>query len=225
MKASMKPNSRRSLLAAVATTLLCVSAAAEPLALDPQVARENGVAPAAAHARSVKLAHVSSVYVSGDEIGEIRTGPGCDSSTPREWSELIRQRVEAELPKAFAQEMAQAEFAAGRRAGAADALEVRAIVNKLGVHACNLGEGAWRGGFEVQVSWQVVRRGTKRTVYQASSTGSSNHESAAASLSSAAVLREAFAVSVRNLFADRHFAALVHLTDHPDQHLADAGRY
>jgi hypothetical protein len=213
----MKPIHHTSICLALSAALLSLNAAAET----GQAVALSTVSPS----NSVKLTSVATAFASGDQIGEIQAGPQCTSSAPREWSELVRQRVETELPMAFEAEMAKASLAANHRAGMAGDLDVKAFVNDLTLRVCDAGKGAWRGGFYVQVGWQVTRRDTNRLVYQASTAGFFDRDPSRAALTSAYGLREAFAASVRNLLADQRFASILQTSDEQSRTVAAASRY
>ena len=190
-------------LVALFAALLCLNAAAEPQQAKPAGSRPQAVA----------LASVGTAFAIGDPIGVVQAGPDCRSSTTREWSELLRHRVETELPIAFQEEMSKALSATRGRSRSAVGIEVKAIVNDLKVSVCNVGRGSWLGNLQVQVNWQVARHDTHRVVYETSTTGHFERAKAQTSVSTDSGLREAFAVSVRSLLADQRFASMLPLRD------------
>jgi len=139
-------------------------------------------------------------------VGALHSGAACDAKVDREWSDLIRQRVEADLPRVFDEEMSKAgAMPAGLAANTAP-LRVQAFLNNMDIEVCQASLGAWQGGFYVQVGWQVVSPDTGHTVYQASTEGSFTLD-APRRIATATGLREALAMSVRNLLSDRRFAS------------------
>jgi hypothetical protein len=204
----MRPTPRDSLFFAVGTLAACFAMAAEAL-------------PAR---HEVRLASVSVAYAAGDAIGAIQSGPDCSTSTAREWSELIQRRVETELSRAFREEMAKTSPAMLRGAASRGDLNVKALVNDMKVQLCDLGKGAWRGGFQVQVGWQLMRRDGRSPVFQTTTAGSFDGHRSEQTQSAGAGLREAFAHSVRQLLANPQFVAALKLPPATDANLADATR-
>jgi hypothetical protein len=153
------------------------------------------------------LRSVGTAFQAGDALSTAKFGSECASDIPREWSTLIRQRVETDLADVFRKEMASVKNVsnAGLLAGA----EINAFVNDLDIHICKMAAGVWRGDFNVQVSWQVMSSNTGRMIYQASTSGAYSREQAQTSVSAGAGLREALTTAVRNLLEDRRFASLL----------------
>jgi hypothetical protein len=202
MKASMKLNPVIAIMLSAA--LLCEIAVAETVPAN--AAKKATVTPAEPASHAVTLASVKTAFATGDRIGLIRSGPDCTSNTTREWSELLRRRVETDLPMVFRDELAKAKVLSITSAGSPGGTKVNAFVNDVDLQICNVGQGAWHGNIRVQVKWQVVS-GVGRVIYQASTDGSFARNEAESSTSAVSGLREAFAVSVRNLLADRRFVS------------------
>ena len=156
--------------------------------------------------RPAVVTDIHTAFNEGDRVGALHSGAACDAKADREWSDLIRQRVEADLPRVFEEEMGKAGGTAVGLAAQAAPLRVQAFLNNLDIEVCQASAGAWQGGFYVQVGWQVVSPDTGHVVYQASTEGSFMLN-APQRMATAAGLREAFAVSVRNLLSDRRFAS------------------
>jgi hypothetical protein len=200
----MKPYLRTYLLTALSSALVCLSAYAEPSETAP-----NHVNAVAAVQPQMKLTSVSTALTEGDVVGSVQSGEQCASAEPREWSELLRNRVEVDLPLVFQDELNKAQGASWP-----GNMEVQAFVNNLQISVCNLGQGTWQGGFNVQVSWQVMQN--NRIVYKATTSGVVEKTKNQKSPSGTASLREAFAVAIRGLLADQGFVAasratLIHL--------------
>jgi hypothetical protein len=197
----------RRILPALAFGLLVPAAAA--FAATPEVeAQAVPVSYAAALPRSAVLTDVRSAFVEGDRIGSVHGGADCTASNDRGWSELIRHRVEAEAQQAFREELAKAQATAEPTGAKAAPLKVHAFVNNIDVEVCQASAGAWQGGFYVQVGWQIVAPDTGRVVYQASTEGSFT-QATPKRASTAASLRQAFGMAVRNLLSDRRFTAML----------------
>ncbi|WP_280152874.1 hypothetical protein [Piscinibacter sp. XHJ-5] len=177
----------RSCLAALA--VMCSSAA---FAAPPSVA-------------GAELTELRTAFNEGDRIGTLHAGADCASAADREWSQLIRQRIEAEVPQVFREELARLQAASPGGAQAAP-LKVQAFLNNIEVDLCQASAGAWQGGFYVQLGWQMVAPDTGKVVYQASTEGAYSL-AAPQRISTAAGLRQAVGVAVRNLMSDRRFAA------------------
>jgi hypothetical protein len=198
------------ILIATAMLLCSLAARADAPAVKNVEARPAAYAVAGTTTRTAVLADLRSAFADGEHIGALRTGGACDASTDREWSELVRQRVDAELPKAFNDEMTHARGLFPAATGAAP-LRVQAFLNNIDVQLCQAA-GAWQGGFYVQVSWQIVSPDSGQVVYQASTEGSFslNEPQRIATVTG---LREAFGVAARNLLADPRFGAMLHSAD------------
>ena len=195
-----------STLVAAGMLLGCVAAQAESPSVRAVEARPLPVVHFDTAARGAMLSDLHTGFAEGEPIGAVRSGAACGVAVGREWSELIRSRVEAELPQVFAEEMAQAAPAAHAPAGAP--LQVQAFLNDIEVELCDAGAGAWRGGFYVQLSWQVVSPESGKVVYQASTEGSYSLAEPRR-VAAAAGLHEAMAVAVRKLLVDRRFSAML----------------
>ena len=163
------------------------------------------VARSAAAPRSAVLTEVRTAFVDGDRIGSVHGGSDCSASGDREWSQLIRRRIETEMPQVFREELAKATPAAVSKGAP---LKVEAFLNDIHVDVCQAAAGAWRGEFYVQVGWRIVAPDSGRVIYQASTEGSFTHASPQRA-SSATALRQAFGVAVRSLLADRRFVAML----------------
>ena len=200
---------------------------AEPLGTRPPTTAATATAAHAPGLRltAVRLARLGTLAAPSDTGGSIDRSPGCAQDATGESTEAVRQRVEAELPAAFQRELAGARLGSARFTTAASGLEVGAFVNDLNAHVCHVGGDAWRGRFYVQVSWQVAQRRGGQTVYQASTAGFFDHTEASAATSAAAGLREAFAMSIRNLLADPRLAAVLQPAETDDETLASALPY
>lgn len=167
--------------------------------------------------RDTALAGVHSTFSDGERIGTLHAGAGCAPDTERNWSQLMGRRVDAELPQAFQGELARLSRGAGNPV---PALQVQAFLNDMDIAVCRAGGGAWSGGMYVQLGWQIVEPETGRVVYQASTEGS-YFQPATQRTEGSAALRQAMAVAVRNLLADRRFARL--LQTHEGRRVAMAG--
>jgi len=162
-------------------------------------------APASDLPRTAVFTELRTAFKDGDRIGTVHAGPGCAGTADREWSALIRQRMEMEVPRAFREELARRQLAAVPGAKAAP-LKVQAFLNNIDVDLCQAAAGAWQGGFHVQLGWQIVAPDTGKVVYQASTQGS-YALAAPQRTSTAAGLRQAIGAAVRNLMADKRFVA------------------
>lgn len=204
----MHPKRFTTSIGAVGALLYCLAAAANPLNVTAVEAKTAIAAPSGESTRTAILTGVSSAFIAGDRIGEVRAGADCGEVVEREWSELIRQRVALDLPRVFSEQLARANYTSGSGQGPGKPVEVSAFVNDMELKICRSGQGNWQGGIYVQVSWQALSPETGRVVYQASTEGSYvlNEPQRA---SAASGLREALAVSVRNLLADGRFAAML----------------
>jgi hypothetical protein len=158
--------------------------------------------------RPALLREVQTAFVDGDRVGELHSGAACDTAADRGWSELIHQRVQSELPAVFRDEVSRAGGLLGETATDGAPLHVQAFLNNLDAQVCQAASGAWQGGFYVQVSWQIVSPDSGHVIYQASTEGSFML-SEPQRLPTAAGLRQAFGVAVRNLLSDSRFAALL----------------
>lgn len=174
---------------------------------------------------SVRLATLRSLAAPADAGGSVDTGPGCLARAAVESNDAVRRRVESELPRAFAQEWANARVGSARFAKVSAGLEASAFINDLTARVCHVGDAAWRGRFYVQVAWQLVQRGSGQTVYMASTHGFFDQKEATAGTTSAAGLREAFAVAIRNLVADPRLASVLQPADSDEERLASALPY
>lgn len=213
-------------LTVLSAAFLALNAAAEPVA--PQAeATHRAAANRAADTRlpTVTLTGVRTPFALGDRIGVIQSGPDCQSNTSREWSELLRRRVETDLPEVFREEVAKTKIASIATADMPSGANIQAQVNALDVRLCDLGKGVWHGSFHAQVSWQVVTGGTGRVVYQTSTHGSFTRSQTEAPASAGSGLRQAFAASVRNLLADQRFVAALRTPDDQSRAVASAPRY
>jgi hypothetical protein len=204
-------SARVSSLLIAASVLLCSQAArADAPTVKNVEVKPASYALAGKVARTAVITDLHTAFVDGEHIGALRTGGACDAISDREWSELVRQRIETELPKAFHDEMTHAR---GLFPAAADGapLRVQAFLNNMDVQLCQAASG-WQGGFYVQVSWQIVSPDSGQVVYQASTEGSFalNEPQRIATVTG---LREAFGVAARNLLADPRFAALLQNAD------------
>ena len=204
-------------IGAVGALLFSFAAVANPLTVKAVEARTAIAAAPGEQTRAAILTEINGAFVSGDRIGEVRAGTDCSEVVEREWSDLIRQRVALDVPRVFSEQLAIAHYTASEHSRGKP-LEVSAFVNGMDLKICRAEQGTWHGGIYVQVSWQVRSPETGRIVYQASTEGS-YILGEPRRVSAAAGLREAFAVSVRNLLADRRFAALLQHRD-ADGHVA-----
>ena len=182
----------------------------------------SGAIAAPAASQGLQLNRVTTAYAPGDAVGVVQSGPECGDGSTREWSELLQRRVQTELAHAFADELAKAAAARPARAGATDDLVVSARLNELKLQLCDLGHGAWQGGFEVGVSWQLQRRDGAKPVLLAYTSGRFDQGPGETGVCPAAGLREALAQSVRRLLADPKVAAATRLPATADGQLADA---
>jgi hypothetical protein len=194
--------------------LACASA----IVVAPRAVAQDGDQHAIAAPRAAVFTGVRTAYVDGDRIGRIDGGADCRTGTDREWTPLVRQRIEAEVAQAFREELAKTALVQGTGSKAAP-LKVHAVLDDLHVAVCQAGAGAWQGGFRVQVGWRVVAPDTGKVLYQASTQGAFT-QATPQRMSSAAALHEAFAVAVRSLLGDRRFVAV--LQDHGSRQLAFA---
>jgi hypothetical protein len=141
----------------------------------------------------------------GDRVGVVQSQPQCQQQEVREWSERMSRRAGAELQQALDDELARARYVPRNRSTLAP-LEVSAVLNDYAQNLCSAGNGQWRGGFYVQVSWKVRQAGTGKVLYQGSTRGSFA-SAQPAQRPPAYALRDAFAVATRNLLADKRFVA------------------
>ena len=220
----MKINTLPPRLLALGIALGCAASMAAPLA-EAEKPVESTLAPAGLRLTAVKLASVGTWLAAADSGGSGEAGPGCVAGAPDASGELIRQRVEADLPQAFQRELVNARIGSPRYEAMSSGLMVSAFVNDLKARVCNVGAGAWRGRFYVQVSWHVAQRQSGETLYQASTTGFFDHKEASASTSAASGLSEAFAMSIRNLLTDQRLAAVLQPTESEEETLASAVPY
>jgi len=198
-------------------TLACAGALA--LAPTARAADMDAEQYAVAVPRAATLSDVRTAFVDGDRIGNVNGGADCSASAEREWTPLVRQRIEAEVVRVFREELAK--VSAAQAAGASSApLKVHAFLNDLNVAICQSGAGAWQGGFKVQVGWQIVAPESGKVIYQASTDGSFTLASPQRVTSSAA-LRQAFGVAVRSLLTDRRFTAMLQQNESRRLALAD----
>jgi hypothetical protein len=193
-----------------ALSLLGASLAFNSFAAGPDDVTSKLAARATAPGVTVlALRSVGTAFQAGDAIGAVQSGAQCATETAREWSALIRQRVESDLAEVFSTEMSQIKTAAGSTAGLLKGAEINAFVNDLNVQVCKQAAGAWRGEFNVQVSWQVMSAETGRMIYQASTSGTYVRDASQTAVSAGSSLRQALTVAVRNLTTDRRFATLL----------------
>jgi hypothetical protein len=204
----MRPTARDSIFVALGTLVAGIALAAQPLPTK----------------HAVQLASVTTAYAQGDAVGVIQSGPDCASSAPREWSTLLQHRVETELSHAFQDEVAKATPATIQRSVARGDLSVNAFVNEMKVQVCDLGKGAWRGGFQVQVSWQLKHRGDKQPSFRATTAGVFDSSRIDQAGPAGSGLRAAFATSVRQLLANPQFIAALDASEAPSTMIADATR-
>lgn len=150
--------------------------------------------------RGATLTELRNGFADGERVGSLFSGPACQEQADRGWSELLAKRVQAELPRAFEQEMNQFK--------GAQPLQVQAFVNKLDMQLCQAPAAAWKGSIQVQVGWQVVSPVDGHVVYRASTEGAFTLAKAQR-MSTSAAMRAAFAQSVRKLAAEPRFASLM----------------
>jgi hypothetical protein len=205
---SMYPKRFATSIGAVAALLFSMTTHANPLSVKAVDAKTAIAAPAGESTRAAILTTSSSAFIAGDHIGEVHAGDDCGDAVEREWSELIGQRIALDLPRVFSEQLARANYATGAGHKKDNPLEVSAFVNDLALKICRGNQGTWHGGMYVQVSWQVLSPESGRVVYQASTEGS-YVVSQPRRVSAASGLREALAVAVRNLLADKRFAAML----------------
>jgi hypothetical protein len=213
-------------LTVLSTAVVALSATAEPSAPPLEVPHSSAAKSSAApRLPAVSLTGVRTTFAQGEHIGVIQSGPNCQSNTTREWSDLIRRRVESDLPEVFREEVSKTHIASIAAAGMPSGTNVQAVVSALDVRLCDLGKGVWRGSFNTQVSWQVVTAGTGRVVYRTSTRGAFTRGSNEVPANSATGLRQAFAASVRNLLADQRFVAALRAPDDQSGAIASTRRY
>jgi serine protease Do len=177
-------------------------------------------AAAFAASPAMKLTEMRTAFNEGDRIGTVHAGANCANAADREWSQLIRQRIEAEVSQVFREELGRLQPVSSGGAKAAP-LKVQAFLNNIDVDLCQAAAGAWQGGFYVQLGWQIVAPDSGKVVYQASTEGSYSVASPQR-MSTANGLRQAIGVAVRNLMSDRRFAATLQRND-SQRRLALAG--
>jgi hypothetical protein len=175
-----------------------------------------------AASRGAVLTELRSGFLSGERVGVLQSGPNCQEQIERGWSELLAQRVEVELPRAFEQEMSRSGGLAATASAGAQPLRVQAFVNKLDIHVCQAPSAMWKGGFQVQVGWQVMSADGSQVLYRASTEGSYTIDEPQRMQTSDA-LREAFVVAVRQLVAEPRFASLLKPQDAPAISIAYQG--
>ncbi len=189
----------------VATAIFVSAAHAGTMAASGPSVRPESMAN---QRQAVVVSQVRTVFTDEDRIGTLRSGANCELASDRLWSELVKQRVDAVLPRAFDDELIKAA-AKNPHLGVADGvapLRMQALLNKIDVHVCQGPAGAWRGGFTVQVTWQVLAPESDRVLYQGSTSGAFTLNEFKR-MSTARGLHEAFGVASRKLLADRRFAA------------------
>jgi hypothetical protein len=130
----------------------------------------------------------------------------------------MQRRVETELSQAFRDELGEA--ASGP--GAPSAMNLKALVKGMQVQLCDLGLGAWRGDFQVQIDWRLTRGDSRQALIQTTTSGRFDGERNARIKTTGAGLREAFAQSVRALLANPQFVAAVKAPPASGSRLADA---
>ena len=197
-----------SILVAAGMLLGSLAAHADTPSVKSVDAKPQVTALAGTMTRAAVFTDLRTAFAEGERIGTLHSGAACGATADREWSELVRQRVETELPNAFRDEMAEARRLLPAPAGGAAPLRVQAFLNNIDVQVCQAAAGAWQGGFYVQVSWQIVSPDSGQVVYQASTEGSFMLNQPQR-MATATGLREAFGVAVRKLLADRRFVALL----------------
>jgi len=196
--------------------LACASA----IAVSPRAfAQDTDEQLSMAVPRAAVFTGVRTAYVDGDRIGRIDVGSDCSSGADREWTPLVRQRIDAEIAQVFREELAKTSLSLPSGMKAAP-LKVHAVLDDLHVSVCQAGAGAWHGGFRVQVGWRVVAPDTGKVLYQASTQGAFT-QATPQRMTSAAALHQAFAVSVRSLLADRRFVAMLQQNESRQLALAD----
>ena len=203
--------------------MFSLTAVANPLNVKAVEERPALSKPAAEPPRAVVLTGASSAFIVGDRIGQLHAGANCNEVVEREWSDLIQQRISAELPRVFSEQLGRANYSSGGEQGQGKPLEISAFINDIDMKICRGSQGAWQGGIYVQVGWQLISSTSGRVLYQASTEGS-YVLSEARRVSAGSGLREALAVSVRNLLADGRFAAVLRQQDH-DGRVAAADRW
>ncbi len=158
--------------------------------------------------RTAVLTDVRTALARGDSIGKLYSGAACETTADREWSDLTLRRVQTDLSVAFRDEIARTRGPLLAADHGATPLRVQAVLDNIDVQVCQAAAGAWRGGFYVQVDWQIVSPDSGKVVYQTSTEGSFMLNEPQRT-PTAEGLREAFGVAVRNLIADRGFAAML----------------
>jgi hypothetical protein len=171
-------------------------------------------AQSSASPRGAVLTESRSGFSAGERVGVLQSGPNCQEQTERGWSELLAQRVDAELPRAFEQEMSRTGGLAAAASAGGQPLRVQAFVNKLDIHVCQAASAMWTGGFQVQIGWQVMSADGTQVLYRASTEGSYKLDHPQRMLTADA-LREAMAAAVRQLVAEPRFASLLKPQDAP----------
>ncbi len=180
----------------------------------------GALAGGAAHAQSSSATHgavlseLRSGFASGERVGVLQSGPNCQEQTDRGWSELLAKRVDVELPRAFDEEMSRAGGLAATGSASAQPLRVQAFVNKLDIRVCQAASAMWKGGFQVQIGWQVMSADGTQVLYRASTEGSYTLDQPQ-QMATADALREAMAMAVRRLVAEPRFASLLKSQDAP----------
>lgn len=144
-------------------------------------------------------------FIAGDSLGMVRTEASCSKSTERDWSDLIAQRVEADLHDVFREQLAYSGLA---NAGQAESIEVAPFVSDLRIDLCSLGRAGWHGDIVVQISWTVSTASPRRVVYQASTSGTMKqlHPADGSAIKG---LRGALTLAVQELFNDGRFVEML----------------
>jgi hypothetical protein len=97
----------------------------------------------------------------------------------------------------------------GKKQGAGTPVEVQATIDGLNVSLCDLGAGAWQGGFDVAVSWELKRTGAGSSSYRVRTHGVAAHQTGSRARPTSTGLRQALAAAVRDLFAQQSTQALL----------------
>jgi hypothetical protein len=183
-------------------------------------AQSSSLANGATH--GAVLSELRNGFASGERVGVLQSGANCEQQSDRGWSELLAKRVDAELPRAFDAEMSRAGGLIAKGSAGAQPLRVQAFVNKLDIHVCQAASAMWKGGFQVQIGWQVMSADGTQVLYRASTEGSYTLDQPQ-HMATADALREAMAMAVRQLVAEPRFASLLKPQDAPVISLAYQG--
>lgn len=209
---------RISALSVSAALILLTGCATKVQQADVRQAKEI---PRGADAKPIQFKKVVVKLRRGEPIGESSVGLACLPTGTVEWKGGRVNITDDEFTEAFREELQKYNYPVvgdpnalfdDPSAWKAELL-VAGQISKLQISACYpmAGFGNWReskGGAYVRVNWQVYGQLERRVVYETSTEGSYESETAA-SFGIEKSLTNAFSIAVQNLLADPKFHELV----------------